>query len=145
MDGKYLLLANLLLAGYLTGLIWTIQVVHYPSFAKFSSSDFLDFHHFHTARITLIVALPMVIELGLAFALWWTAPAWMPAWVNLLQLILVLVVWVNTFFMAVPLHNQLEAGFDLHLIQKLVNVNWIRTLAWSGRLGLLGFYLARLI
>ncbi|MEO1655819.1 MAG: hypothetical protein AAFU64_19920, partial [Bacteroidota bacterium] len=60
-------MSNLVICGYLTGLIWVIQVLHYPSFAKFDPVHFSDFHPFHTQRISLIVALPMVVELLLAF------------------------------------------------------------------------------
>ncbi|GAB4408382.1 MAG: hypothetical protein OHK0053_35110 [Microscillaceae bacterium] len=145
---KWLLLGNLLVAAYLTGLIWTIQVLHYPSFAKFGPTAFADFHTFHTARITLIVALPMVLELALAFMLWLWSPLpenILAPWLSLVLLGLVGLIWMSTFFWAIPLHNRLEQGFDLGIIQQLVAMNWIRTLAWTLRLGLLSLVLIRLL
>ncbi|NJL15398.1 MAG: hypothetical protein HC913_21935 [Microscillaceae bacterium] len=145
---KWLLLGNLLVTAYLTGLIWTIQVLHYPSFAKFGPAAFSDFHPFHTARITLIVALPMVLELALAAGLWLGAAIpeeLLPPWLNAGLLGLVGLIWLSTFFWAIPLHNRLEQGFDLGIIQQLVAMNWIRTLAWTLRLGVLGMVVARLL
>lgn len=140
---KLVFLGNLLLAGYLTGLIWTIQIVHYPSFAKFSPDSFLDFHAFHTQRISLIVALPMVLELGLTLALWGFAlPGFTWQW-NALLTALTLIVWVNTFLVAIPLHNQLGQGYDEGLIRQLVNINWWRTIAWTVRFGILLYFTSR--
>lgn len=146
LNTKWLLLGNLLITGYLTGLIWTIQVVHYPSFAKFSPADFLAFHHFHTSRITLIVALPMVLELALAGLLLMNKPdALLGFWPNVLLFGLVLVLWASTFLWAIPLHNRLEQGFDAGIIEQLVGMNWIRTLAWSLRLAILTWLVSRLL
>jgi hypothetical protein len=50
-----------------------------------------------------------------------------------------------TFFISVPFHNRLAQGFDYIAIDGLVRTNWLRTLAWTARLTLLGFMLWRLI
>ncbi len=146
LNTKWLLLGNLIITGYLTGLIWTIQVVHYPSFAKFSPEDFLAFHHFHTSRITLIVALPMVLELSLAGVLLMNNPsALLGLWLNVFLFGLVLLLWASTFFWAIPLHNRLEQSFDAGIIEQLVGMNWLRTLAWTLRFGILAWLVGRLL
>lgn len=146
MSDKWLLLSNLLVAGYLTGLIWVIQVVHYPSFAKFSPESFTAFHPFHTERISWIVALPMVIELGLSGLLLWSRTALIPSYgLNVFLFALTLLLWASTFFWAIPLHNRLEVGYSSEIIQQLVAMNWIRTIAWTVRFGLLAWLLGRIL
>ena len=59
------LLLNFALALYLTGLIWLVQRVHYPSFGLIGAAEWPAFHRAHTARITPLVAVPMLAELVL--------------------------------------------------------------------------------
>jgi len=54
------------------------------------------------------------------------------SWTAVLCLMLILVNWAVTFFVAVPLHNKIESEPETLIIrEKLVKVNWIRTVAWS--------------
>ena len=48
----------------LVGLIWTIQVVHYPSFSYVDNDHYIDFQHFHMRAITYIVMPLMLFELA---------------------------------------------------------------------------------
>ncbi|RSK49494.1 hypothetical protein [Hymenobacter rigui] len=138
-----LLLLNFALAAYLTGLIWTVQLVHYPGFAQVAPEKFPAFHRQHSTRISWVVMAPMVLELGLAAWLAWQAPELGAArwW----QLGLVLLVWASTFFITVPFHNRLGHGYDYVAIDGLVRTNWPRTLAWTARAGLLGWLLWRML
>ena len=47
----------------MTGLIWTIQLVHYPTFDHVADDHFADFAKFHASRISLIVLPAMIVEL----------------------------------------------------------------------------------
>ena len=49
-------LANAAVACALTGLIWTIQVVHYPLFARVGEAEWRAYEREHQRRITLVVA-----------------------------------------------------------------------------------------
>lgn len=121
--------AQWLVTSYLCGLIWTIQLVHYPSFEWIVAAQFEEFHRFHSRRITAIVMLPMVVELAVAIALLQYEPLWFWA-VNLGS---VMAIWAVTFFISVPLHNRLQSGKNLQSIAKLVATNWLRTALWSAR------------
>jgi hypothetical protein len=46
---------------------------------------------------------------------------------------LLAVIWLSTVFLQVPCHNRLVSGFDQATYERLVNSNWIRTIAWSLR------------
>ena len=41
---------NVISAFLLTGVIWTIQIVHYPSFHYIDKLSFTNFHHFHEKK-----------------------------------------------------------------------------------------------
>ena len=47
----------------LVGLIWTMQLVHYPLFAHVGRHTFTACHHLHTTQITWVVAPLMFTEL----------------------------------------------------------------------------------
>jgi len=40
---------------------------------------------------------------------------------------------VSTGFWQVPAHRRLEGGFDVATHRRLVQTNWVRTVAWSAR------------
>ena len=138
-----LLLLNFALACALTGLIWLVQVVHYPGLMLVGKADFVRYHAAHTRRMGYVVAAPMVAELGLALWLAWVAyPTW-GAGLALGQLAPVLVVWLATFLLAVPFHNRLAAGgYNYIALDSLTRTNWLRTLAWTTRAALLGWLLS---
>ncbi|MEL6868082.1 MAG: hypothetical protein AAFP19_26910, partial [Bacteroidota bacterium] len=104
----------------LFGLIWTIQLSHYPSFSYIDIQQFNDFHGHHTRSITLIVMPLMLLELGLSI---WMARSFDMLW--LIPLIMVILIWASTFFIQIPLHNQLASGKDMAAIKQLVQTNWI--------------------
>lgn len=136
--GKYLLVANLLCAGFLTGLIWYVQVVQYPQLADVGAGAFRAYHARHRDRTAWVVGPPMVVELGCAGLFVLVRPAGFPAPLAWAAAVLVLVVWAATFFVSVPLHAQLASGGDDRtLIVRLVRTNWLRTAAWTVRFGLL--------
>jgi len=119
---------NLIISWLLVGLIWVIQLVHYPTFDFISTDNFLAFHQHHTRSITFIVMPLMLGELGLAFYLA-QQQKWTLIW--LIPLSLVLLIWLSTFLIQVPLHNQLGIGKDSTVIKRLVQTNWIRTILWT--------------
>jgi hypothetical protein len=142
MSLHHLLLLNFAAAAYLTGLIWMVQVVHYPSFGLVPKEAWVAFHRAHTRRMGYVVMAPMVLELALAIWLAWAGRAALPGGAGWWSLGLVALVWAATFFISVPFHNRLETGFDYIAIDGLTRTNWLRTLAWTARAVLLGWLLA---
>lgn len=125
----------------LLGLVWTVQLLVYPAFARLVVHDALwvAHHKQHTTRITYIVAPLMFAELASAVALLFWHPPWLPRlWVWSL-LGLTAVVWISTALVQVPLHNRLAAPdratrHELAaLATKLTASNWTRTAAWTLR------------
>lgn len=139
-----LLICNLVISALLTGLIWYVQVVHYPIFLKVPAESFKAFHLQHTHTTSLVVAIPMVAELILsALMLMQQYPGNIPA-TPYAAFACVIVIWLVTFFISVPIHNQLEiSGYNPALIQQLITTNWLRTLAWTLRTGILIYIVVR--
>ncbi len=139
---KILFLANLSATLFLTGVIWTTQVVQYPFFAYFNAETFTKHHDEYRFWITPIVAPPMIAELLSAILLLFYPPENIDSKLLWLALVLTLAIWASTFFIQVPLHEKLaRSGFDSQTITNLVNTNWIRTILWSLRAALV-LYLA---
>ncbi len=121
----------------LVGLIWLVQVVAYPLFARVAPSDFPAYQQAHARLITYVVAPLMMGELAFA-ALWIRethasslAPS---AWVGGA---LAVATWVVTMLVSVPQHTTLARGFDARAHTILVATNWIRTALWTARGALL--------
>jgi len=130
---KLLLLAQAAATLFMVGLIWMVQVVHYPLFDRVERADFSRFEADHQRLTTWVVAPPMLIELLTALYLLWQRPAEVPAWTAWLGGGLVALIWLATIFGQVPQHNILAQGFNEAAYRALVGSNWLRTVAWSAR------------
>ena len=120
----------------LVGLIWTVQLVHYPLFDGVGADRFAAYERRHAARITWIVAPLMLVELAVSGWLAVAPPASVPAWWCRTGAAATAGIWLSTYFVQVPLHGRLAAGFDAAAHRRLVRTNWVRTALWTLRGGL---------
>jgi hypothetical protein len=125
----------------MTGLIWLVQVVSYPLFARAQGPGFAAYHEAHTRLIGWIVGPLMLVEV-LASLAWLSSPdiSKLTAYGGLA---LVVLAWGVTGFCSVPMHNTLGHGFDAKAHAFLVSSNWLRTLAWTARSALVLYVLWR--
>jgi hypothetical protein len=123
----------------MTGVIWLVQLVQYPGFARVGTDDFGGFHHHHCRSIGRVVGPLMVLELLTALLL---AVAGEPVWFWRIMLGLLLVIWLSTAVWQGPLHGRLQReGPRPDLFRALVRGNWLRTVLWTTRsAGLVWFY-----
>lgn len=121
----------------LAGLIWLVQIVVYPQFLRVGNDDFRVYHGAHTRLITLVVGPLMGLELVAALAWAVLPPVSLPSWVTAAGFALALSTWVSTVALAVPRHDRLTNGRDERVVTSLVNLNWVRTIAWTARSALL--------
>ncbi|MBK8097420.1 MAG: hypothetical protein IPK26_09950 [Planctomycetes bacterium] len=117
---------------FLGGLIWFVQLVHYPLFAAVGTEAFVAYEREHCRRTNWIVLPTMTAEAILAGALWWFAPGEL-ATATMAGLVALAAVWASTFLIQVPCHRRLAAGAHPPTIRRLVGSNWLRTAAWSVR------------
>ena len=66
-----ILIANVVSTLFMVGLIWMVQIVHYPLFDDVGQENYLSYQQRHQTNITYIVGPVMLIELATAIALAW--------------------------------------------------------------------------
>ncbi|WP_299523846.1 hypothetical protein [Winogradskyella sp.] len=109
-------------------LIWAVQLVIYPSFAYYSKSDLVKWHRSYTKRVTYIVLPLMFSQLAFGiFHLWQIRD-----WYTIISLLLILILWILTFRVFVPLHFSIDGNNPVeNVCKKLVTKNWARTALWT--------------
>lgn len=129
------LVAQVVSTLWLAGMIWTIQVVHYPLF-DLVGDDFAAYEAAHSARISFLLLGPWAVQ-GVTTA--WvllSRPTGVPWWMVLTAAALAAATVATTVFVSVPQHDVLGDGFDLTAHATLVRTNWWRVVAWSGHAAL---------
>lgn len=129
----FIYLAHVLATLYMTGLIWFVQIVHYPLMNRVGTEGFAAYEKDHQNLTAYVVGPAMLIEALTAVYFLMVHPLntgalW--AWVGLG---LVAVNWLATTYLQVPQHNRLAGGFNETAYRVLVTSNWIRTVGWSVR------------
>ena len=142
---KLVFLLHVLSTLVMVGVIWVVQVVHYPLFAGVGGAGWAAYEASHQSRITPVVGPAMLVELVTAVWLVLDRPAAFPAWAVVAGAALVGLIWASTAFVQVPLHAALGGAFDAEAHGRLVATNWVRTVAWTVRGGLVLWLTARLL
>lgn len=124
-----LLLAHAAATLAMAGLIWFVQLVHYPLFSLADRQRFTEFAARHQRRTSWVVAPLMLLEALTASLLPLVRPGTL-AWLGWLLLALV---WLSTLFLQIPLHRRLVKRFAAADVARLVATNWLRTAAWTAR------------
>ncbi|MEM6820525.1 MAG: hypothetical protein AAF558_01105 [Verrucomicrobiota bacterium] len=133
MEGYLLFWFHLAVSCMMVGLIWFVQMVHYPLFLLVGEKEHGEYHVAHMSRTAIVVAPMMLAELGSGLLLLLSLgdfgrPIWFIVSLGALGLI-----WLSTFFVQVRYHRKLDFGRDLVAMKRLVMTNWFRTLLWSIR------------
>ena len=124
MDLGYL---RLLLDFGLVVLIWLVQLIIYPSFTYLERPKLLSWHGKYSLRISLVVIPLMLGQLFITIFQLMNGSL-----IIYLIAILVLAVWLITFLYFVPAHGKISRNeIDDRILDRLVTVNWWRTLIWS--------------
>ena len=129
---KLILLIHSFSTLFMVGLIWFVQIVHYPLFNHVGPDQFRTYEELHQRLTTWVVAPAMLVELVTAVMLLKDVPAEssMLVWTGAG---LIALIWLTTAALSVPAHNSLSAEFSTSAWRSLVATNWIRTIAWSVR------------
>lgn len=113
---------------FMTGLIWFVQVVHYPLLRRIPPTEVAAYAREHARRTGWVVGPVMLAELGLAIAL---AARGGP--LALTSLAVLGMIWSSTASIQVPLHRRLALAPDPAAVERLIRSNWFRTAAWTLR------------
>ena len=113
--------------------LWLVQLVIYPSFLRVEPSELIAWHKAYTFRVSFVILPLMLGQLVITILSVWEDPSILE-WV---AFTFVLVCWILTFFVSVPLHRKIEQNdITRETRQKLIMTNWPRTILWSVIFGL---------
>ena len=116
---------------FMVGLIWFVQVVHYPLFDRISGEASIQYAAEHQRRTAWVVGLPMLVE-GIT-TLWLFFDPINGRLLPLLGGLVLMKIHLSTVFLQVPLHKKLSQGYEREVVRKLVATNWVRTIGWTIR------------
>lgn len=140
-----LLLINTVATWFMTGLIWFVQIVHYPLFDAVGNAEFQTYAERHRHLTSLVVAMPMITEITSAFLLailWKRSDSWL-LW---LCFAMVVGIWISTACCSIPCHAKLcGSGYSQSTHHWLVLSNWARTALWTTRSIILAVVIYRLL
>ncbi len=130
MEIDTLYFIQLVCNSYLVSLVLMTQFITYPTLLNIDKDKFSDYHRKYVNNISFIVAPVMLIELLTLFLIAYFSKDFL----IIKCLILLLVIWLTTFFIMIPSHNRISKSFNIKEIKSLINYNWIRTILWSFKL-----------
>ena len=133
---RLLFLIHVAVTLLMVGVIWFVQLVHYPLLSFVGQSEFPAYERRHRAFIKWLVAPLMLMEGMTAVLLFLFPPAAVSDWQLWSGIALLCVIWFSTAFVQVPLHDMLSKAFEPAVHWRLMRTNWLRTIAWSLRGGL---------
>ncbi len=117
----------------MVGLIWLVQLVHYPMLVGWTRTSPVEAAAFHQRRISFVVGPLMAVEAVTALVLLVDRPETMSALAAWVSAALLGVALASTVLVQVPLHTRLAAGVDDEAANRLCSTNWVRTVAWTLR------------
>ena len=138
LPNNFVLLGHLIFTSIMTGVIWVIQIVHYPSFHFIEKELYTAFQKFHMNKISIIVIPIMLAELITGMMLFLYKSSKSPFLI--ISFVILVLIWLITGVFFSKAHNELMTGYQELVVNQLVVMNWIRTLLWTLRLLLLTFF-----
>ena len=138
LPNNFVLLGHLIFTSIMTGVIWVIQIVHYPSFHFIEKELYTAFQKFHMNKISIIVIPIMLAELITGMMLFLDKSSKSPFLI--ISFVILVLIWLITGVFFSKAHNELMTGYQELVVNQLVVMNWIRTLLWTLRLLLLTFF-----
>ncbi len=135
-----ILLVNVAAVLFMTGFIWTMQLVHYPLLDRVGAEAFPAYETGHNQLFFLVAGPGIFATLASGVLLLFFRPLQVPLFAVVLGLLLFVVIVVSTVLFQAPQHAILSGGFDRDAYEFLLRTNWIRTAAWTAY-SLLGLWM----
>ena len=123
-------ISNIVVNSILLGIIMMTQFVSYPLMKNYNE-NFHTIHQNYMKRMGYVAGSMMVLEfliISFLFLLNFENK------VITAMFLITCLIWLSTFVIQVPLHQELTKKKENKLIQRLINTNWIRTILWSVKL-----------
>lgn len=128
-----ILIAQAIASAAMCGVIWFVQLSHYPSF-DLVGGDGRAYARANQRGTAGVVVPFMLVEAMMAALVAWSPPPGVPRFAAFAGLALVAATSLSTAVVQMPLHARLARdGHDATTIAALVRSNWLRTILWSLR------------
>jgi hypothetical protein len=137
------LAAQAVASGAMCGVIWFVQLVHYPLFARVAGVDGRGYAVENQRRTAWVVVPFMLVEGATAAVVAAFPPAGVGRPLAIAGAAGVVALWLSTLAVQMPLHARLAAdGHVPATVAALVRSNWPRTILWTFRAILAGWMAA---
>lgn len=127
------LVINALATCVMVGVIWFVQLVHYPLLATIGIDRAPEIAVEHQRRTGWVVGLPMAAEGVTTLWLVFDSPSGVHVVLPYVGGLLLAIALGSTIFLSVPLHEKMAQAPTVDIGHKLVRTNWPRTIAWTLR------------
>ena len=127
------LLLNFVATWAMVGVIWFVQLVHYPLLSIVPVENAASIAVVHQRRTGFVVGPPMAIEGITTLILLWSRPNGVSLWMPWTAAMFLAIALGCTVLLSVPRHERMVRQPDVKTGRELVLTNWPRTLAWSMR------------
>jgi hypothetical protein len=127
------LVINALATCVMVGVIWFVQLVHYPLLATIGIDRAPEIAVEHQRRTGWVVGLPMAGEGATTLWLVFDLPNGVNSALPYVGGFLLAIALGSTIFLSVPLHEKMAQTPTEDIGHKLVRTNWPRTIAWTLR------------
>ena len=126
-----LIVSHIVSTSIMVGVIWVMQLLHYPTLLYVKNEAFRQFQNFHMRNISIIVVPIMLIELASGLMIYLQGER---SFEFLVSFALLIILWIMTGLLFTKFHSRLRKSKDIRIINKMIFLNWYRTLFWSMRL-----------
>ena len=127
---------------FMTGVLWTMQILNYPLLSLVGREALPGFERVHNRRFGLVVFPGVLVALGAAIGLLFSRPASVAPWGPIAEILLLVGIVISTAALQAPQHARLAQGWDAGSHSLLVRSNWIRVVLWSGA-GVLALFMTQ--
>ena len=127
------LLLNFVATWAMVGVIWFVQLVHYPLLSIVPVENAASIAIVHQRRTGFVVGPPMAVEGVTTLFLLWSRPDGVSLWMPWVAAVFLAIALGSTVLLSVPRHERMVRQPDTKTGRELVLTNWPRTLAWSVR------------
>ena len=126
-----LMIANAVATWVMVGVIWFVQVVHYPLLAVVPTESARETAVEHQRRTSFVVMAPMTVEGVTTLWLMFDRPDGVDWWLAWLGGVFVAIALLSTVLLSVPRHSRMANEPTDTIGRELVVTNWPRTVAWT--------------
>lgn len=130
MKGFKLLLIFFILAFYGFGAGIMDSFAMYHSWLFVGNAEFATMHQEAGDRIIAFYVLPLLICTICTVLLFWYRPRLLSRSLVWMAFACELVIWLSSAFIQIPMQFQLDKGKDIELLNKLIDTDWIRVIAF---------------